>query len=116
MRLRKTLQPQQDGAKKLLAQYGKQLVYVRYRDDNQPRTRRKTVEIIVEEEPWPPPQRPAQQERVVVSRIAGTEGAMQRQGKTAGGTGQPQVWSLRHDRVVALGLASRIVPKTGASM
>ena len=48
MRIRKTLQPQQDGAKKLLALYGEQLVCVRYRYDTQQKKRLKTVELVVE--------------------------------------------------------------------
>ena len=118
MRIRKTLQPQQDGAKKLFAQYGDQLVCVRYRYDDQQRKRLKTVEIIVEEEPWTPPPQPAACERLVALRIAVTEGALQRQVKAAGGTWHPQhqVWHLRHDRVVALGLAARIVHKPGSYM
>jgi len=116
MRIRKTIQPQQDGAKKLLAQYGEQLVCVRYRYDDQQRKRLKTIEIIVEEEPWTPPQRSALQERIVALRIAVTEGTTRRQVKAAGGTwhSQQQVWHLRYDRVVALGLASRIVTKAGS--
>lgn len=118
MRIRKTIQPQQDGAKKLLAQYGEQLVCVRYRYDERQRKRLKTVEIIVEEEPWTPPRPSASQERVVALRIAATEGATRRQVKAAGGTWHPQhqLWYLRHDRVVALGLAARIVNKPGAYM
>ena len=118
MHIRKTLQPQQDGAKKLLAQYGEQLVCVRYRYDDKRQKRFKTIEIVVEEEPWTPPQRPAPRERVVALRIAVTEGATRRQVKAAGGTWHPQqqVWHLRHDRVVALGLVSRIVNKTGSYM
>ncbi len=116
MRIRKTLQPQQHGAKKLLAQYGEQLVCVRYRYDDQQRKRLKTVEIIVEEEPWTPPQRPSTREGVVALRIAVTEGVVRRQVKAAGGTWHPQqqVWHLRYDRVVALGLASRIVSETSS--
>ena len=118
MRIRKTLQPQQDGAKKLLAQYGDQLVCVRYRYDDQQRKRLKTAEIIVEEEPGPPPRPPAARERMVALRIVVTAGAIQRKVKAAGGTWHPQrqVWHLRHDRVVTLGLASRIVNKTGSYM
>ena len=44
MRAQVTLQPGQKGTKKLLAQYGDQLVCVRYRDDSARRRRLKTVE------------------------------------------------------------------------
>ena len=101
-----------------MAQYGDQLVCVRYRYDDQQRKRLKTVEIIVEEESWTPPQRPTPRERVVALRIAVTDGATRRQVKAAGGTWHPQqqLWYLRHDRVVALGLVSRIVTKAGSYM
>lgn len=49
MRTRLTLQPHQDGAKHLQAQYGDRLVRVRYRYDEQRKKRIKTVELIVEE-------------------------------------------------------------------
>ena len=118
MHIRKTFQPQQDGAKKLLAQYGEQLICVRYRYDDKRQKRFKTVEIVVEEEPWTPPQRPTPRERVVALRIAVTEGNTRRQVKAAGGMwhSQHQLWYLRHDRVVALGLASRIVSKPDSYM
>ena len=118
MRIRKTLHPHQDGAKSLLAQYGDHLVCVRYRYDAQQHKRFKTAEIIVEEEPWTPPRPLVPQERKVALRITITEGALQRKVKAAGGTWHPQhqVWHLRHDRVLALGLASRIVHQRGSYM
>jgi len=54
VRARVTLQPGQKGMKKLLAQYGDQLVCVRYRYDVARQRRLKTVELIVEEAPWCP--------------------------------------------------------------
>jgi len=54
MRAHVTLQPGQKGTKKLLAEYGDQLVCVRYRDDKASRRQLKTVELIVEERPWGP--------------------------------------------------------------
>jgi len=60
MRIRKTLQPQQDGAKNPLAHYGDQFVCVRYRYDDKRQRRFNTMELIVEEEersvPKPSPQ------------------------------------------------------------
>ena len=58
MPIRSTVHPGQRGAKKLLAQYGEQLVCVRYRYDDQRQKRLKTVELIVEEEEWSAPQSP----------------------------------------------------------
>ena len=54
MRTRLTLAPGKKGAKKLLAQYGDQLVCVRYRYDAQKRRRYKTVELILAEREWEP--------------------------------------------------------------
>jgi hypothetical protein len=118
MRIRKTLHPHQDGAKSLLAQYGEYLVCVRYRYDEQQHKRFKTAAIVVAAEPWTPPRPAVPQERRVALRITVTEGALRRKVKAAGGTWHPQqrVWYLRHDRVVALGLVSRIVPKPGSYM
>ncbi len=45
------LKPGQKGTKRLVEQYGKSLLCVRYRYDENRRVRLKTVEIIVEEKP-----------------------------------------------------------------
>ena len=52
MRTQRKLKPGQPGTKKLTAQYGAQLVCVRYRYDEQQKRSFKTVELIVEEAPW----------------------------------------------------------------
>jgi hypothetical protein len=49
-----TLQHGQKGTKQLLAQYGEQLVCIRYRYDATRQRRLKTVELVVEETPWRP--------------------------------------------------------------
>jgi hypothetical protein len=49
MQARQTLSPGQKGTKKFLERYGKQLICVRYRYDDQRRKRFTTIEIIVEE-------------------------------------------------------------------
>jgi hypothetical protein len=54
MRARRTLTPGQKGTKKLLRQYGSQLVCVRYRYGAERRLRFKTVELIIEQAPWSP--------------------------------------------------------------
>jgi hypothetical protein len=55
MQARRILTPGQKGMKKFLERYGKQLVCVRYRYDDQRRKRFTTIEIIVEESDWSPP-------------------------------------------------------------
>ncbi len=49
-----TLSPGQNGTKRLLRQYGDQLVCVRYRYDKLSGKRLKTVELIVDEQDWVP--------------------------------------------------------------
>jgi hypothetical protein len=111
MRTRLTLQPHQDGAKQLLAQYGERLVWVRYRYDEQRKRRIKTVELIVKESFWEPILYPQPESAQVWVRIGLPEGDVRRRVKEAGGKWDPQrgLWALRYDQVVALGLAARIV-------
>lgn len=64
MRGRRTLAPGQKGTKKLLRQYGAQLVCVRDRDDAERRLRCTTVELSIEQSPGSPaPARVADRER-----------------------------------------------------
>ena len=68
--------------------------------------------MIVAEGPWTPPA-PAP-DTIVGVRVAWGEAAIARQVKAAGGTWnrQQQVWEVRYDQVVALGLIDRIVLPT----
>ncbi len=52
MKTRCHLKPGQKGTRRLLEQYGKSLVCVRYRYDESRGVRLKTIEIVVEEKPW----------------------------------------------------------------
>lgn len=115
MRARLTLQPSQDGAKQLHALYGDRLVCVRYRYDEQHKKWLKTVELIIAESDWEPPACPGRDDRLVQIQVALPEGAVRRQVKAAGGRWNParQVWELRYEQVVALGLTDRIVNAGG---
>ena len=106
-RIRLTLHPGQDGAKGLRAEYGERLVCVRYRYDTQQQKRYKTVELVVAEEQWTPPRQPPAPEQIVMIRVSAPETMVRQQVKQAGGQWDPQrgVWTLRYDRVVALGLS-----------
>jgi hypothetical protein len=109
MRARRTLTPGQKGTKKLLRQYGSQLVCVRYRYDTERCLRFKTVELIVEQAPWSPPTRIAGATLVGV-RVGAKEVELQRQVKQAGGRWNPaeRVWEMPYSRAMALGLKNRI--------
>jgi len=58
MQARRTLASYLKGAKKFHERYDEQLVYVRYRYDEQRRKRFSAFEIIVEESRWSPPEKP----------------------------------------------------------
>ena len=115
-RVRLHLKPGQKGTKQLLAQYGDRLICVRYRYDAQRKKRFKTVELLVAERDWEPRPRFAD-DQIVGLRVAFADVGVRAQVKQAGGTWNPErrVWQLRYDRVVALGLNSRIVDEPASS-
>ena len=115
MRTGATLRPHQRGAQKLLAQYGDRLLCVRYRYDEQHKTRLKTVELIVEKQPWEPQRARKVGDQLVAIQVAVSEMDIRNQVKRAGGVWNPQrrVWELRYDQVISLGLTHRIVPTEG---
>jgi hypothetical protein len=110
-RVRLHLKPGQKGTKQLLAQYGDRLVCVRYRYDVQRKKRFKTVELLVAERDWEPPRPRFAHDQIVGLRVAFADMAIRERVKQAGGAWSPErrVWQLRYDRVVALGLTTRIV-------
>jgi hypothetical protein len=112
MQARRTLTPGQKGTKKLLRQYGSQLVCVRYRDDAQRRLRFTTVELIIEQGPWSPPPARVASETLVGVRVGATEVAVQRLVRQAGGRWNPaaRVWELSYGRAVERGLQDRTEP------
>ncbi len=58
LKTKRKVLPGQPGTKKLQKQYGDRLICVRYRYDTSRNLRVKTVELIVDEQPWQPdPQR-----------------------------------------------------------
>jgi hypothetical protein len=58
MKTTKKLMPGQPGTKKLVEQYGSDLVCVRYRYDSEQRLKFKTIELIVEKGQWRGPSVP----------------------------------------------------------
>jgi hypothetical protein len=110
MRVRRTLTPGQKGTKKLLRQYGSQLVCVRYRYDVERRLRFKTVELIIEQVPWSPTSTRIAGTTLVGVRVGAKEVELQRQVKQAGGRWNPteRVWEMPYGRGIALGLKGRI--------
>ncbi|MGH8071734.1 MAG: hypothetical protein ACRERE_42165 [Candidatus Entotheonellia bacterium] len=113
MRPQVILQPGQKGTKKLLAQYGEQLVCGRSRYDATRPRRLKTVEWIVEETPWHPARGVSKGVEIVGVRVDVQEVSLQRQVKQAGGRWNPtrRVWESRRDQAVKLGVQDRIEHK-----
>src|SRR5947209_9827850 len=116
-RVRLHLKPGQKGTKQLLAQYGDRLICVRYRYDAQRKKRFKTVELLIAERDCEPPRPRFAHDQIVGLRVAFADVAVRDRVKQAGGTWNPErrVWQLRYDRVVALGLNSRIVDETASN-
>ena len=104
-------------ALRVLAQYDDRLIGVRYRYDAQRKKRFKTVELLVAERHWQPPRPRFAHDHIVGLRVAFANVAVRDRVKQAGGTWNPErrVWQLRYDRVVALGLNSRIVDEPASN-
>jgi hypothetical protein len=116
MRAQVTRQPGQRGTKKLIEQYGEQLVYVRYRYDAARQRRLKTVELIIEGVPWSPPPAPLRKTALVGVRVGFREVELQRRVKQAGGKWNPakRLWEMRRGQVLKLGLQDRIEVAEGS--
>jgi hypothetical protein len=110
MRTQVTLQRGHKGTKQLLAQYGEQLVCVRYRYDATRQRRLKTVELVAEETPWRPAHEASKGTMMVGVLIDFQEVALQRRVKSAGGRWNPvrRLWELRRDQALKLSLKDRI--------
>lgn len=113
LRTRVTLQPGRPGTKKLLAEYGSKLVCVRYRYDDERQTRCKTIELVIDEIPWPPP-RPANfaPSDLVSVRLNYSEETLRTAIKHRGGhwNWQTKSWTLTYAAALALRLTDRILP------
>jgi hypothetical protein len=116
MRAQVTRQPGQRGTKKLIEQYGEQLVYVRYRYDEARQRRLKTVELIVEDIPWSPPPAPLRKTALVSVRVGLREVELQRRVRQAGGKWNParRLWEVKRGQALKLGLQDRIEVAEGS--
>jgi hypothetical protein len=99
MRAQVTRQPGQRGTKKLIKQYGEQLVYVRYRSDEARQRRLKMAQLIIEDVLWSPPPAPLRKTALVGVRVGLREVELQRWVKQAGGKLNParRLWEMRCD-------------------
>jgi hypothetical protein len=116
MRVRLVRRPGQHGTKAYVAQYGERLVCVRYRYDEATQKRYKTIEIIVDEQPWVPKAQAEQPpkiapETLVGVRVAFNESKIRTGLRSVRARWNPrlQVWEVRYDKVIALSLTDRII-------
>jgi hypothetical protein len=95
------LKPGQKGTKRLVEEYGKSLLYVRYRYGEERGVRLKTVEIIVEGKPWIPAQR-MKDDQIVSVRVGYTEKGLRDILKAVGGRWNPekQLWFVKYGNIV----------------
>ena len=108
---RLVLKPGERGTRKLLAEYGRRLVCVRYRYDARLKRRWKTAELIVDESEWEPKEPRAGTK--IELRIGYGEAELQRRMKAAGGKwdGKRRIWRIQYDKALELGLKDRIEPR-----
>ena len=111
MTTRLKLKPGQKGTKRLVDQYGDDLVCVRYRYDEESHTRLKTVEIIVERKQWTPPPPLFATDDVVPVRIAFSETANKQLARAADGRWDPEVrlWFIQYRKIKGTPLEKHIV-------
>ena len=110
MKSRLNLKPGQKGTKALVEKYGKQLLYVRYRYDEDRGIRFKTVELVVEEKPWQPSLRICDNEIVPVT-VNFPEMDLRDQLKIAGGKWDPEakLWFVPYSQIRDTELENRIL-------
>ena len=109
MKSRLNLKPGQKGTKHLVEKYGKALLYVRYRYDEQRGVRLKTVEIVVEEKPWQPSVR-LREEEIVPVIVNFSEKSLRDKLKRVGGKWDPEekLWFVPFGRIRGTELEERI--------
>ena len=125
MEIRTVRKPGERGTQKLVAQYGPRLVCIRYRYDQAKKKRYKTIELIVAQGDWSPPEPHPQEERTrqiapkrfytrrVGIRIEYHEAGLRKQIKAAGGMWDPseRLWFIPEEEVRRLGLVQRVAKR-----
>ena len=122
MEIRTVRRPGDKGTQRLMQEYGERLVCIRYRYDPARKKRFKTVELIVGEYDWQPPEPHPQEDRPsglspkryytrrVGIRISHLETDLRKRIMAAGGMWDPseRMWFLPEEEVRKLGLVQRV--------
>jgi len=113
MKAEKTLLPGEPGTKKLVEQYGQDLVYVRYRYDAEHDLTVKTVELIIDKRPRRKHPQYIPKNKRMPLRVDYGEVEIGRQIRAAGGiwNREEQAWKLAYQKVLELGLGDRLIPE-----
>ena len=121
MMIKTVRSPGQKGTRKLLKKYGDRLVCVRYRYDHENKRRLKTVELIIAEEDWVPPEKPAEPVKeqhyettpYVGVRIMYSETSLRESLKAIGAHWSPgeRLWYAPEEYVRRIGLMDRVVKR-----
>lgn len=125
MEIRTVRKPGDKGTQSLMQKYGERLVCIRYRYDPARRKRFKTVELIIAEQDWQPPEPHPQEDkprglgpkryytRRVGIRIGYQESELRKQIKAAGGMWDPakQLWFVPEEEIRRLGLVQRVAKR-----
>ena len=106
----KTLIPGRPGTVKWVKKYGEALIYVRYRYDVLNKRKIKTVELIVEDEPWDGGKRKIPGNKIVEIKVSYGEVEIRRLVRQAGGkwNKEKKIWLLPYREVISLGLTGRM--------
>jgi hypothetical protein len=106
MKTRLVLKPGKRGTRKLLAEWGRRLVCVRYRYDLRLGRRYKTAELIVDEAEWKP-----KPETMVNVRVRFLRWTKKEKLEEAGvrWDGKKSVWRMRYATALELGITGKII-------
>lgn len=111
MKIKRTLLPNQPGTKRLVEKFGKDLVCVRYRYDEERNKKITTAEIIVAEKDWKRDYNRIPANKTMYVRVLYGEIHIARLIKSAGGrwNRKEKFWELAYREIMALGLEDRMV-------
>ncbi|MCV6605514.1 MAG: hypothetical protein OIF34_09420 [Porticoccaceae bacterium] len=118
MQVIKTLRPGSPGTKRFLSRYGNRLVAVRYRRDDSRKRFLTTIEVVVDQRPLHDSNMSCadshglRRKSWVKLRVDWKEKEIQHAVKQEGGRwlAHEQLWILRYDKAVVLGLIERMYP------
>lgn len=91
--------------------YGDSLICVRYRYDEESRTRVKTLEIVVDKKDWTPLPPRFALDGIVPVRIAFTESAFKQMARASGGRWDPEarLWLIPYSKIKGTTLEKHII-------